>query len=138
MGPLAVPEEVEKKEEKADAVPKMAGEDSQTEKPSEPEKDVKSKCLPDQSLSKKETEEVCKQEHATISEKATDLKEEKSESAPQKSSEDSQKAAVSAAEKDVKLDTAPVPAERQEKSKEDAVKDKQVPASVQEKVAEKK
>merc|ERR1711974_155999 len=34
--PLAVPEEVEKKEEKADAVPKMAGEDSQTEKPSEP------------------------------------------------------------------------------------------------------
>merc|ERR1711974_199924 len=95
--------------------------------------------LTDKSVSKKETEDVGTQEHATLSEKIPDIKEEKSDSAPQKSSEDIQKAAASAAEKDVKLDTAPVPAgSHEDKSKEVTQKDKQEPVAVPEKVAEKK
>merc|ERR1712108_87258 len=72
----------------------------------------------------KEAEEVAKQVLATISEKVTDLKVEKTEPAL-KSSDDSQNPKASETEKDAKPDTAPVKSVESHKdtSKEDIKKE---------------
>merc|ERR1711974_42803 len=65
------------------------GATEQEEKSSEPEKAVQPDPVPDKCVTMKEAEEVAKQVLATISEKVTDLKVEKTEPAL-KSSDDSQ------------------------------------------------
>merc|ERR1711974_66656 len=95
--PVAVQETVaEKIEEKTDITQKKTGDDSQKEKESEPEKDIKAETAPDKSLSVQEAEELGKQ-------------------VPE----------ISTVEKDVQPETATAPAKSQEdKSKEDIEKNK--------------
>merc|ERR1711974_406452 len=83
------------------------GATEQEEKSSEPEKAVRPDPVPDKCVTMKEAEEVAKQVLATISEKVTDLKVEKTEPAL-KSNDDSQNPKASETEKDAKPDTAPV------------------------------
>merc|ERR1712029_366605 len=113
------------------------GKTSGEEISSEHQKDVKPETVPDKSVAEKEVEELGKQEPATISEKVTELKEEKTEAAPQKSGDDSKELNASKDEMGIKQDTAQAKSaeSQRDESKKDTQEDKQEPAAKIEKVS---